>query len=91
MAADPDEGRTREAHSLVGDADAAIELIGHFPRRSKPVDINACRHAAVGFKTLYPSCSSSACSRRQREVFPAPEHRPGHARILGAMATTAFQ
>jgi hypothetical protein len=44
MAADPDEGRTRETHSLVGDADAAIELTGHFPRRSKPVDINACRH-----------------------------------------------
>ena len=46
FATDPDENRTRGTHSLVGNL-AALELIGHAPRRSKPVVINACRHAAV--------------------------------------------
>lgn len=47
LAADPDEGRTRGTHSLAGADTAALELIGHAPRRSEPVVINACRHAAV--------------------------------------------
>ena len=45
-AADPDERRTRGTHSLAGKSCAALELIGHAPRRSKPVVINACRHTA---------------------------------------------
>jgi hypothetical protein len=35
--ADTDEGRTRETHSLAGKSDVALQLIGHCPRRSKPV------------------------------------------------------
>jgi hypothetical protein len=46
-ATDPDEGRTRGTHSLAGKPVAALELIGHAPRRPKPVVINSCRHTAV--------------------------------------------
>jgi hypothetical protein len=52
LAADPDEGRTRGTHSLAGKSCAALDLIGHSPRRSKPVVINACRHAAVELVSL---------------------------------------
>ena len=51
IAADPDENRTRATHSLAGNHGAALKLIGHCPRRSKPAVINACCHAAVEFKS----------------------------------------
>ncbi len=47
LAADPDERRTRGTRSLAGKLFAALDMIGHSPRRSKPVVINACRHTAV--------------------------------------------
>ena len=85
FAADPDEGRTRGTHSLAGNR-PALELIGHAPRRSKPVVINACRHAAVESRSpegdVVVAARLVGRSGRQREVFAPAQHRPGHAGVL---------
>ena len=81
-ATDPDEGRTRGTHSLAGNL-AALELIGHAPRRSKPVVINACRHAAVEFL----SWSCKLVDGLPEQLFSSGRQHKG----LAAMATTAFQ
>lgn len=87
-AADPDEGRTRGTHSLAGKSCAALELIGHTPRRSKPAVINACRHTAVELTSflslaLEDGDSSALCLRRQGKCLAASQHGPGHAGVLG--------
>jgi hypothetical protein len=55
-ATDPDKGRTRGTHSLVGVLCAARVISGHSPRRPDPVVINACRHTAVELFVGNQSC-----------------------------------
>lgn len=86
-ATDPDENRTRETHSLAGKSCAALELIGHCPRRSKPVVINACRHAAVESESPEVGVAVAGGvnwrSGRQRKGLALAQHGPGHAGVLG--------
>ncbi len=94
MATDPDEGRTRGTHSLAGKPLAALELNGHSPRRSKPVVINACRHAAVEFGAPGAVRLVDAGSWPQAGMAKASPFRStaqAMRAFFAAMATTAFQ
>lgn len=76
----------RKSHFLsrtrLSTSTAALELIGHAPRRFRPVVINVCRHAAVK-SVLADRLQVGAESGWQDKGFASSQYCPSHARVLG--------
>ena len=90
-ATDPDEGRTRGTHSLAGNL-AALELIGHTPRRSKP-DSSTLAPCGGGILLVvlsgFLSCAVARSGRQPEGLAPA-ELRPAQAGVLGSGGDHGF-